>query len=174
MYKYIYLSLLFLLTVYTAPAQTAIRAGTATVLIIGPYEDWSHFGANISMEKSIKRRLSLGGTIMVGKSPANPAKSDFYQRRLVELCPELRYYFRESMNGLYVGAFAMAGIEDWKNTTQSTGYVNESIYVGPGVSVGYVKKLTEYFDLAFQLTGAAHIGEAYFPVGGALQLGFRF
>lgn len=171
MYKFFYLSLLFILMMYNAPAQTAIRAGGATVLILGPYEDWSHFGANVSMEKAIKRRLSLGGTIMVGKSPA---KSDFYQKRLVEICPELRYYFRESMNGLYAGVFAMAGIEDWKNITQSTGYVNESIYVGPGISVGYVKQLSDYFDLAFQLNGAAHLGEAYFPVGAAVQIGIRF
>lgn len=172
MIRYISLSFFMALFLQATHAQTALRAGPAFTLILGPYEDWSHFGGSITFEKRVQKHLSLGGTILFSKSPA---RSDFYKKRLVEIRPELRYYFKTSMDGLFAGVYAMAGSEDWKNVRlSSSSYVNESIYLGPGLSVGYVQKITENFDWAIQLNGAAHLGEAYFPLGAAVQIGYRF
>ena len=171
MIRYIFISF-FMSLFLAAHAQTAFRAGPASTLILGPYEDWSHFGGSVTLETRVQRHLSLGGTILFSKSPA---RSDFYKKRLVEIRPELRYYFKTSMDGLFAGVYAMAGIEDWKNVRQpASSYVNESIYLGPGLSVGYVQRITENFDWAIQLNGAAHLGEAYFPLGAAIQIGYRF
>lgn len=168
---------LLLFFFYCASAQTSLRFGpTGFAVVDMDYTDfWLHGGPALSIESGFREHWSFNVDFIYGRSPATAygGTTVAYRRQIFMLRPELRYYFRQALNGPYAGLQAVASFELWDDVHNENNS-DWGGYTGPGLTLGICKQFGETVDLNAGLNCAVHIGEFYLLPGATIQVGFRF
>ena len=111
--------------------------------------------ANIGIEFRLSKHLSLD--LPFTYSPYTISQN--YRLRVLVLRPELRYWFRESFNGHFIGLHATGWIYN-VSFNSSTRYQSNRMAYGAGVSYGCVLALSTKWCVEFNI-GAGYMNTAY-------------
>ncbi len=111
---------------------------------------------NLSLEVGVGRKFTLD--LQTGLNPFNFSDNKKFKHYLIQ--PELRYWFCERFNGLFIGAhahggqFNVGGLKlpfNWVPSLEDHQY--EGWFVGGGVSLGYQWILGNHWNLEASLGG---------------------
>lgn len=111
--------------------------------------------ANVGLEVRLGRKLSLD--IPFTYSPYT-ISSD-YRIRVMMLRPELRYWFRDTFDGHFVGVHGIGGAYN-VSVNSDTRYQSNRMAYGVGLSYGYAFRLSKHWGVELSL-GAGYVNTSY-------------
>jgi hypothetical protein len=167
------LMLLFSITMLSA--QTSLRAGLNLFFIEGEDKvETPNVGVQLGFESVLGKHGAVAGTLMLAGGNEYRGSLPGYNKldtRVVSFQPELRYYLKSAMQGIYLGAHLNATITQWRYRDINA---DELFLFGPGLSMGATFKVADNIDIH------SYMGFSLYPnieggrIDAGLNLGYRF